>query len=115
VKNAQQVFESIGKPDVTSYTAMSESIICSSLSFFFVFLFEVNAFGLNRMGLESVDLYRKMPTNLRDEVTHICVLNACSHSGLLNEAYCIFNEISDKTKNIYNTMVCLVDLFSFFC
>ncbi|CAF3263706.1 unnamed protein product [Rotaria socialis] len=75
VKDAQKIFESIDKPDVITYTAM------------------INSFGLNRMGSEAVDLYRKMPNNLHDEVSTICVLNTCSHSGLLNEAHSIFNEI----------------------
>jgi hypothetical protein len=59
------------------------------------------------MGLEAVELYQKMPDNLRDEVSHICVLNACSHSALLDQAHSIFNAISHKTEKIITTMVCL--------
>jgi pentatricopeptide repeat protein len=58
------------------------------------------------MGVEAIELYRKMPYNFRNEVSDICVLNACSHSGLLDEAYSIFNEISNKTEKIITTMVC---------
>ncbi|CAF3140343.1 unnamed protein product [Rotaria socialis] len=83
VKDAQKIFESIDKPDVITYTAM------------------INSFGLNRMGSEAVDLYRKMPNNLHDEVSTICVLNTCSHSGLLNEAHSIFNEVSHRTEKNY--------------
>ena len=57
------------------------------------------------MGSQALELYRKMPKHLHDEVTHICVLNACSHSGLLNEARSIFNEITIKTDKIITTMV----------
>ncbi|CAF1019737.1 unnamed protein product [Rotaria sordida] len=64
-----------------------------------------NAYGLNRMGLEAIDLYRKMPHHLHDEMTYVCVLNACSHSGLLNEAHSIFNEILQKNKQVITTMV----------
>ncbi|CAM4960282.1 unnamed protein product [Rotaria socialis] len=46
-----------------------------------------------------------MPNNLQDEVSSICVLNACSHSGLLNEAHSIFNEVSHKTKKIITAML----------
>lgn len=60
------------------------------------------------MGLEAVDLYRKMPKNIRDDISYICVLNACSHSGLLNQAHSIFNEISHKTKEVITTMVYLI-------
>ena len=59
------------------------------------------------MGLDAVDLYRKMPDHLRDEVTYVCVLNACSHSALLDEARSIFNEIPQKNKQVITTMVCL--------
>ena len=58
------------------------------------------------MGLEAVKLYQKIPNNSRDEVSHICVLNACSHSGLLDEAQSIFIKIPNKTEKIITTMVC---------
>jgi pentatricopeptide repeat protein len=58
------------------------------------------------MGVEAIELYRKMPYNFGNEVSDICVLNACSHSGLLDEAYSIFNEISNKTEKIITRMVC---------
>ena len=76
------------------------------MMFFLQFVLEVNAFGLNRMGLEAIELYAKMDSDFRDEVSDICVLNACSHSALLNEARSIFNQISHKTEKIVSTMVC---------
>ena len=69
------------------------------------FIFLGNAFGLNGMGLQAVDLYRQMPNHLRDHISHVCVLNACSHAGLLSEARHIFNKISAKTSVIITTMV----------
>ncbi len=60
------------------------------------------------MGHEAINLYRRMPIHIRNEVVHICVLNACSHSGLVNEAYSIFEEIKVKTEKIITTMVCLI-------
>ncbi|CAM4874093.1 unnamed protein product [Rotaria socialis] len=75
---------------------------------------KINAFALNGMGTQAVELYRKMPNNLRDHISHICVLNACSHAGLLHEARTIFNEISLKAESIITTMVdCLSRLFMF--
>jgi pentatricopeptide repeat protein len=59
------------------------------------------------MGLEAVGLYRKMPHHLCNEVTYVSLLNACSHSGLLDEANSIFNEIPQKTNQVITTMVCL--------
>ncbi|CAF1366668.1 unnamed protein product [Rotaria sordida] len=96
IEKAENVFESIVDRDAITYTAM------------------INAFGLNGMGSEAIQLYRKMPNNLRNEVSHICVLNACSHSGLLQEAWSIFNDIPIKTEKIFTTMVdCLSRLFLF--
>ena len=39
--------------------------------------FLVNAYGLNGMGLEAIDLYRQIRDYLHSEVSYICVLNAC--------------------------------------
>ncbi|CAF5216523.1 unnamed protein product, partial [Rotaria magnacalcarata] len=76
--------------------------------------FLVNAFALNGMGSQAVELYREMPNILRNHVSQICVLNACSHAGLLHEARTIFNEISLKTEPIITTMIdCLSRLFMF--
>jgi len=80
------------------------------------FFVEVNAFGLNGRGSEAIDLYQQISNDLRDEVSHICVLNACSHSGLLDQGRSVFDEIKIKTERITTTMVCLFtycDPFSF--
>ena len=66
----------------------------------------VNSYGLNGMGLQAVELFHQMPPELIEEETYICVLNACSHSGLVNEARTIFSNIINKTEKIYTTMVC---------
>jgi hypothetical protein len=81
--------------------------------FFTFVLVEVNALGLNGMGPEAVSLYRQIPINSRDEVSHICVLNACSHFGLLEQTRFIFDQIKIKTGRIITTMVCLFDCISF--
>ena len=65
------------------------------------------------MGLEALDLYRQIPVHLHDAVLYVCILNACSHSGLRNEAYSIFNKISNKTDIIVTTMVCFLNLVIF--
>ncbi|CAF3985983.1 unnamed protein product, partial [Rotaria sp. Silwood1] len=57
------------------------------------------------MGTKALDLYYRMPQEFITDVTHICVLNACSHSGLVNEARLIFKNIQYKTERIYSTMV----------
>ncbi len=77
--------------------------------FFNLYFLKVNGCGLNGMGLEAINLYRQMPKYLYDEATHIFLLNACSHSGLLNEARLIFNEITTRTERIVTALVCFFD------
>jgi hypothetical protein len=69
--------------------------------------FSVNAYARNGMGSDAIALYRQMPENMRNTVSHVCVLNACSHSGLVDEAQAIFNEIDIKSERIISTMVSL--------
>ncbi|CAF1016309.1 unnamed protein product [Rotaria sordida] len=96
IEKAENVYKSVCDRDSVTYTTM------------------INAFGLNGMGSEAIELYRQMPNNLRNEISHICVLNACSHSGLLDEARIIFNEIPMKTEQIITIMIdCLSRLFLF--
>ena len=64
------------------------------------------------MAVQAIELYRQMPEKFIGETAHVCVLNACSHSGLVDEARSIFRNIETKTVNIYVTMVCDIDQFS---
>jgi pentatricopeptide repeat protein len=57
------------------------------------------------MGYEAIDMYRRIPENMRDTVSHICVLNGCSHAGLVDEAFSIFRGINMRTEQITSTMV----------
>ena len=70
-----------------------------------VIFISVNACARNGMGFDAVELYRRMPEKIRDTVSHVCVLNACSHAGLLNEARIIFDGINDKSEKVVATMV----------
>ena len=67
--------------------------------------FVVNSYGLNGMGSQAIEVYRQMPKKYIDEATYVCVLNACSHSGLVDEARSIFTNIPTKNGKIYCTMV----------
>ena len=71
-------------------------------------IFLVNSYGRNGMGSEAVDLYGRISTVMRDAVTHVCVLNACSHSGLIDQAQSIFNNIQTKSRYIIGAMVCII-------
>ena len=59
------------------------------------------------MSIQAIEVYRQMPLELINEVTNICILNACSHAGLVDEARSIFKNIQVKTDRIYSTMVYL--------
>ena len=65
----------------------------------------VNCYGLNGMGSQAIELFRQMPQELITEATYVCVLNACSHSGLVDEARSIFRNSQIKSEGIYCTMV----------
>ena len=57
------------------------------------------------MGHEAIQLYRRMPVGMKDERANVCVLNACSHSGLVDECRSIFAKIPAKSNYIYTAMV----------
>jgi pentatricopeptide repeat protein len=57
------------------------------------------------MGIQAIELYRQISEELINEITHICILNACSHSGLVHQARSIFQNIQIKTATILTTMV----------
>lgn len=57
------------------------------------------------MGSEAVELYRQMPEDLIDDITHVCILNAYSHAGLVDKARLIFGNIQKKAESITGGMV----------
>ncbi|CAF1413922.1 unnamed protein product [Rotaria magnacalcarata] len=87
VDEAKLIFDKIRQPNTIEYTTM------------------VNSYGLNGMGMQAIALFHQIPRELLHEATYICALNACSHSGLVDEARRIFKNIEMKTMRIYSTMV----------
>lgn len=65
----------------------------------------VNSYGINGMGYDALDLFRRMPTKSVDEYSYLVILNACSHSGLINEARSIYDTIKTKSNKISTAMV----------
>jgi len=65
------------------------------------------------MGIQAVELYHQIPKESLHEVTYICILNACSHSGLVDQARSIFENIQMKTDSIFTTMVYKIFVFCF--
>ncbi|UJR24047.1 hypothetical protein I4U23_027012 [Adineta vaga] len=96
INEAKEVFEQINQPNHVTYTAM------------------INAYGLNGMGHAAIELYHRMPSEMIVDKTFTCILNACSHSGLVDEARTIFSTIQMKDKWIYTSMIdCLSRSFLF--
>ncbi|CAF1454984.1 unnamed protein product [Rotaria magnacalcarata] len=87
IDKVKEIFDKISQPDQYQYAAI------------------INAYGLNGMGIQAIEIYRQISLDLIDEITHICILNACSHSGLVLEARSIFENIQIKTVSIYTTMI----------
>ncbi|CAM4763497.1 unnamed protein product [Rotaria magnacalcarata] len=86
IDKVKEIFDKISQPDHYQYAAI------------------INAYGLNGMGIQAIEIYRQISLDLINEITQICILNACSHSGLVHEARSIFENIPIKTVSIYTTM-----------
>ena len=57
------------------------------------------------MGVKAVELFHQIPRSLLTDYTYVCVLNACSHAGLVDQARSIFTSIEAKTEKHYAAMV----------
>ncbi|CAF4227150.1 unnamed protein product [Adineta steineri] len=84
IDKAKETFDKISQPDRIGYTAM------------------------------TIELFRQISEKFLDEITYVCILNACSHSGLVDEAQSIFKNISIKTECIYGAMIDCFSRASFF-
>ncbi|KAK9276069.1 hypothetical protein L1049_005600 [Liquidambar formosana] len=96
VKFSRQVFEKLPSPNVICFTSM------------------INGYARNGMGREGLEMLEAMiQKGLKpDEVTFLCVLTGCNHSGLVKEGRLVF----DSMKNISGIYPdrqhysCMVDL-----
>ena len=62
------------------------------------------------MGYEAIHIYEQIPEDMHDLISYVCILNACSHSGLVDPARKIFKKIPKKNEIIVTSMVCLLDI-----
>ncbi|CAF1114381.1 unnamed protein product, partial [Didymodactylos carnosus] len=89
VKRAENIFSSTSKRDIITYCAM------------------INGYGVNGYGLEAVNLFYKMKDEAKiipDQQAYVCVLNACSHSGLVEKAKSLFQSLRNKDEKVYTAM-----------
>ncbi|XP_060205072.1 pentatricopeptide repeat-containing protein At3g47530-like [Lycium barbarum] len=96
VEKAFEVFKGMGKKDVVSWSAM------------------ISGLASNGYGRDAIEAFREMQRVgvSPDDQTFTGVLNACSHSGLLDEGRMFFNSMSKEfgiPPNIHH-YGCVVDL-----
>ncbi|KAJ0980591.1 hypothetical protein J5N97_008846 [Dioscorea zingiberensis] len=74
----------------------------------------LGGFAMHSLGLEAVRLFVKMlDCGIKpNEITFICVLSACSHSGLVEDGLCIFHSMAKdyKIEPHVQHYGCMVDL-----
>lgn len=80
----------------------------------FVWNAMLGGLAMHSLGLEAVELFSEMlRSGIRpNEITFICVLSACSHSGLVKDGLQIFHSMAEdyKIKPCVQHYGCLVDL-----
>ncbi|CAF1329288.1 unnamed protein product, partial [Adineta ricciae] len=90
VQKAEEVFANLSSIDQVGYASM------------------IHVYGINGMGVKALQLFHQIPRSLLADYTYVCVLNACSHAGLVDQARSIFTSIESKTEKHYAaTMDCL--------
>ena len=62
---------------------------------------------MNGKGEEAIELFNRIPLEIINDWIYVCVLNTCSHNGLIEQAEMIFNMIpqEQRTEIIYTSMV----------
>ncbi|XP_031277076.1 putative pentatricopeptide repeat-containing protein At3g47840 [Pistacia vera] len=96
VELSQQVFDKIPSPNVVCFTSI------------------INGYARNGMGRECLDMLEAMIQKgvTPDEVTFLCVLSGCNHSGMVKEGRMVFNSM----RSIYGIeperrhYSCMIDL-----
>ncbi|CAF3457939.1 unnamed protein product, partial [Rotaria sp. Silwood2] len=105
VNEAKRIIERMFQPNQIGYTAMSLFLNNKLIVFFYIHSISVYCYGLIQMSIQTVELFRKIPKKFINDLAYVCVLNACSHSGLVNMARSVFNDIQNKTEIIYTTYI----------
>ncbi|KAL6498856.1 Pentatricopeptide repeat-containing protein, chloroplastic [Orobanche hederae] len=82
VHTARQLFDMMGKKHVTTWNAM------------------IDGYGTHGFGKEALELFdemRKREININpNAVTFLCIISACSHSGLVNEGRRYFSIMEEE-------------------
>ncbi|KAE9594524.1 hypothetical protein Lal_00001111 [Lupinus albus] len=95
---AQALFDMIPRKDLISWTVM------------------IGGYGMHGFGNEAIATFEKMRTAgiEPDEISFTSILYACSHSGLLNEGWELFNSMKSRSnfEPKLEHYACMVDLLA---
>ncbi|GFP98713.1 putative pentatricopeptide repeat-containing protein at5g59200 chloroplastic [Phtheirospermum japonicum] len=93
IEEAERVFKRLIEKDVSTYNSM------------------INGFAMNGKSKEAVEIFRKMINNGENptDISFVAVLNACSHGGLVDIGFEIFQSMR-KTMPKLEHYGCMVDL-----
>lgn len=98
IDDASHVFNEMREKNVISWTTL------------------IAGYGKHGFGHKAIELYHKMDCEgpKPNEVTFLCLLFACSHSGLTSEGWDLFNNMINKHKLSpqLKHFSCVVDLFA---
>ncbi|GLU02742.1 hypothetical protein SLE2022_199810 [Rubroshorea leprosula] len=76
----------------------------------------INGYGINGCGETALALYHEMKRCKEkvDSATYLCILNACSHAGLVEDGLMIFKEMveDDNLRPDHENYGCFVDLIA---
>ncbi|KAJ4715998.1 Pentatricopeptide repeat-containing protein [Melia azedarach] len=76
----------------------------------------ISGYGINGHGGAALALYHEMMKGgkILDGATYLCILNACSHAGLINDGLLIFNQMieANNVKPSQEHHGCVVDLLA---
>ncbi|KAL3651136.1 hypothetical protein CASFOL_007539 [Castilleja foliolosa] len=76
VRKARELFDTMEEKHITTWNAM------------------IDGYGTHGFGKESVELFDKMNID-PNEVTFLCIISACSHSGLVDEGKHYFSKMKE--------------------
>uniref|UniRef100_A0A2P2IS19 Pentatricopeptide repeat-containing protein At4g02750-like n=1 Tax=Rhizophora mucronata TaxID=61149 RepID=A0A2P2IS19_RHIMU len=98
IDTAKVVFDRMPKQDIVSWNTM------------------ILAYGIHGLGIEALSSFNKMKAQdlEPDDVTFICLLSACSHSGLVTEGKYWFKAMTEDFEIIprMEHYICMSDLLS---
>lgn len=79
IRTARKIFDTMEERHVTTWNAM------------------IDGYGTHGLGKDAVELFNDMQkgTIKPNDITFLCIISACSHSGLVQEGLCFFSSMKE--------------------